>query len=162
MYGTRAWKSGHSMWFCHQNIQRPFSIPVYNDFRLWCISICYIDFYSAFSIAPKISNYEVSDEYQPLRLLLVWLLKPSISSCGGSSWRLLTNRRLGSIQSCTLLQLSCSCGHRVVSCCLQIPSSGNRYTYKFMKDIENTQLLYLLISQHRTKSITISLKFHSR
>ena len=116
----------------------------------------------AFSIAPKISNYEVSDEYQPLRLLLAWLLKPSISSCAGSCWRLLTNRRLSSIQSCTLLQLSCSCGHRVVSCCLQIPSSGNRNTYKFMKDIEKTQLLYLLISQHRTKSITISLKFHSR
>ena len=155
-------KSGHSLWFCHHNIQRHFSIPVYNDFRLWCISICYIDFYSAFSIAPKISNYEVSEEYQPFHVLLVWLLKPSISSCGGSSWRLLTNRRLGSIQSCTLLQLSCSCGHRVVSCCLQIPSSRNRNTYKFMKDIEKTQLLYLLISQHRTKSITISLKFHSR
>ena len=155
-------KSGHSLWFCHHNIQRHFSIPVYNDFRLWCIFICYIDFFFAFLIIPKISNYEVSEEYQPFHVLLVWLLKPSISSCGGSSWRLLTNRRLGSIQSCTLLQLSCSCGHRVVSCCLQIPSSGNRNTYNFRKDIEKTQILYLLISQHRTKSNIISLKFHSR
>ena len=97
----------------------------------------------AFSIASKISNYEVSDEYQPFRSLLVWLLKSSISSCTGSSWRLLTYRRLGSIQSCTLLQLSCSCGHRVVSCCLQIPSSGNRNTYKFRKDIENTNIVFV-------------------
>ena len=119
-------------------------------------------FFFAFLIIPKISNYEVSEEYQPFHVLLVWLLKPSISSCGGSSWRLLTNRRLGSIQSCTLLQLSCSCGHRVVSCCLQIPGSRNRNTYNFRKDIEKTQILYLLISQHRTKSNIISLKFHSR
>jgi hypothetical protein len=35
---------------------------------------------------------------------------------------------------------------------LQIPSSGNRNTYNFRKDIEKTQILYLLISQHRTKS----------
>ena len=160
MYGTRAWKK----WPSHMILppEHPFFHPSVQWFQVMMYFYMLYWFFFAFLIIPKISNYEVSEEYQPFHVLLVWLLKPSISSCGGSSWRLLTNRRLGSIQSCTLLQLSCSCGHRVVSCCLQIPSSGNRYTYKFMKDIEKTQLLYLLISQHRTKSITISLKFHSR
>ena len=160
MYGTRAWKKWPSDMILPP--EHPFFHPSVQLFQVMMYFYILYWFLLEFSIAPKISNYEVSDEYQPLRLLLAWLLKPSISSCAGSSWRLLTNRRLGSIQSCTLLQLSCSCGHRVVSCCLQIPSSRNRNTYNFRKDIEKTQILYLLISQHRTKSITISLKFHSR